>query len=109
MNKSGLSEAELALIVGALKTFPGIDHAILYGSRAKGTHRPESDIDIALTGIDDGVEVQAVAEALEDLPLPYQFDLRPLSGIKHTPLREHIDRVGIPIYTRTGLSSNRES
>ena len=106
MIDTGINDADLQRIVGALQSFPSIEQAILYGSRAKGSYRPESDIDLALLGIDDRLQVEAVAEALEDLPLPYQFDVRPLSGIEHGPLREHIDRVGIPIYARQRASGN---
>jgi hypothetical protein len=35
---------------------------------------------------------------LDDLPLPYRFDVRALNAITLMPLREHIERVGIAIY-----------
>ena len=39
---------------------------------------------------------------LEDLPLPYRFDVHALAAITHAPLLEHISRVGQVIY-RSGV------
>ena len=35
---------------------------------------------------------------LDELPLPYRFDLQAMSTIKNHSLLEHIERVGIVIY-----------
>lgn len=95
---------ERALICGALAQFSSVEQAILYGARAKGTHRPASDIDLALTGIDNERDAQLVAETLDELPLPYKSDVSALGLIRHAPLREHIDRVGFPFYERAERS-----
>ena len=74
--------------------FP-VDHAILYGSRARSTHRPDSDADLAVimkgqTGdrsvtavamagiafdvlLDTGVLVQALPLSRDELAHPEQF------------------------------------
>jgi predicted nucleotidyltransferase len=93
----GLTPHELALIRQVLARHPSVTGAILFGSRAKGTARPESDIDLALEGVADQLQAEAVASELEDLPLPYRFDVKALSCILHPPLREHIARVGVRI------------
>jgi predicted nucleotidyltransferase len=82
------------------RRFPAVREVALYGSRAKGTYRPESDIDLALVGIDDDVQAEAVADELDELPLPYRFDVKAYGGIRCGPLREHIVRVGISLYRR---------
>ncbi|WP_460982604.1 nucleotidyltransferase domain-containing protein [Spirosoma fluminis] len=46
----GLSDSHLLDIVNTIVANPRIQQAILFGSRAKGTQRPGSDIDIALKG-----------------------------------------------------------
>jgi predicted nucleotidyltransferase len=71
---------------------------ILFGSRAKGTAKESSDIDLAVDGIDDELQIENLAMALDDLPLPYKFDVKALSGIKNPKLKEHIERVGITIF-----------
>jgi hypothetical protein len=35
---------------------------------------------------------------LDELPLPYRFEVQPLAHIQYRPLLEHIHRVGIVIY-----------
>jgi len=69
---------------------------ILYGSRARGTDKPGSDIDIALdTGaqIDDRV-LSAIVYDLEESDLPITFDLIDLHAVakemKHEVLKDGI-------------------
>jgi uncharacterized protein len=93
-----LAPGELDLIRAVLIRHPGITGAILFGSRAKGTSSPASDIDLALEGIEDPLQAEAVASELDDLPLPYNFDVKALAAIQSQPLREHIARAGVRIY-----------
>ena len=98
MKDIGLTPHEIDLIREVFHRFPVIREVALYGSRAKGTLRPESDIDLALIGVDDDVQAEAIADELDELPLPYRFDVKAYSSIKYGPLREHIARVGISLY-----------
>lgn len=95
----GLALQELSLLLEVFRNPPGLEQVLLYGSRAKGTHRPVSDIDLALTGLDDELAVAALADALDELPLPYRFDVRALDSIRLPALREAIAREGIPVYS----------
>ena len=70
----------------------------LFGSRAKGTHTSRSDVDLALFGTISPLRAQAVASELDDLPLPYKFDVQVFEGIQADALKDHIRRVGIPLY-----------
>ncbi len=97
----GLSEPTIAKISGVFAAHPSVAKAVLYGSRAKGTHKSGSDIDLTLHG--DALtpkELGVIAEELDDLLLPYQIDLSLFSRIEHAPLREHIERVGVVFYRR---------
>ena len=100
MKDIGLTPHEIDLIREVFRRFLTISEVTLYGSRAKGTYRPESDIDLALIGIDSDVQAEAVADELEELPLPYRFDVKAYSNITYPPLREHIARVGVSLYRR---------
>jgi predicted nucleotidyltransferase len=73
----------------------------LFGSRAKGTHTPRSDVDLAIWGEIDALQAEQIAAELDELPLPYRYDVQPFESIKLPPLRAHIERVGIPIYPST--------
>lgn len=94
----GLNDKEVELILSVLKRHAGISGAILFGSRAKSTAAQASDVDLALLGTEDGVLAEEIAAELDELPLPYRFDVVAFSRITHIPLREHIERVGIRIY-----------
>jgi predicted nucleotidyltransferase len=93
-----LEPEALRLIRSVLARHPEVKGAILFGSRAKGTATPASDIDIALEGLEDSLKAEAIASELDELPLPYQFDVKALAAIRHRPLLEHIERVGVRIY-----------
>lgn len=92
MRDIGLSARELELMGGVFRGYTDIQQVLLYGSRAKGTHSPQSDIDLALIGVKNALEVEAVALALDELPLPYRFDVRAFEGIR-MPVCEHISNV----------------
>lgn len=95
--KLGLSEKHLQLIVEVLKQ-ANIDRAVVFGSRAKGNWRENSDIDIAVFGA--GVNVGSLAVQLDELPMPYKFDIVDYNSINSCALGQHIDRVGIEIYKK---------
>jgi predicted nucleotidyltransferase len=97
----GLSEATVERIRGVLADFPEVEKAVLYGSRAKGSHRPGSDIDLTLYGSGLGQTLLArIDEELDDLLLPYQIDLSLFANLTHPELLDHIRRVGVPLYQR---------
>ena len=70
----------------------------IFGSRAKGTHTPRSDVDLALWGELNDLQAEQIAAELDELPLPYRYDVQRFEGVQLDPLRDHIERVGIPIY-----------
>ncbi len=64
---------------------------ILYGSRAMGTVRERSDIDIAVSGVDNFDEL---VEKVEDLPALYSIDLLNLDTCRNELLLEDIREYG---------------
>ena len=100
MNTPALTAKEQSLIVSVFHNHPEIVSARLFGSRAKGTHTPQSDIDIALWGEVDALRAERIAAELDELPLPCAFDVKPFALIKLKALRDHIERVGIVIFTQ---------
>lgn len=98
MKPPPLKPAELDMVRSVFRFHPEVTTATLFGSRAKGTHSERSDVDIAVAGDVAPLEAEAIAAELEELPLPYRFEVQPLAHIHHRPLLEHIQRVGIPIY-----------
>ena len=74
--KYGLSDIELNKLREFYARYEDIEEVILYGSRAKGNHKPFSDVDISLVGANlTRSRLNQIAFAIDDLLLPYQFDL----------------------------------
>ena len=100
MNPSyGLTEKTVAQISEVLAQFPAVKTALLFGSRAKATHRPGSDIDLALMGTAlDWRTVGKIYDALDDLLLPHRFSLIVYDRNTDAEVAAHINRVGIPLF-----------
>lgn len=64
---------------------------ILYGSRAKGTARERSDIDIAATGVKN---FDILEEKIEELPTLYSVDLLNMDTCRNDLLKEDIRQYG---------------
>ena len=97
----GLSKMQLQLILGVISNFEKIEKALIFGSRAKGTNRPGSDIDLALIGDKlNSLLVNRVSSALDDLPLPYMFDLINYHEINNEFLKKKVDDEGKLFYER---------
>lgn len=96
--KTGLTETELSLIRGVFARREKPGKVILFGSRAKGTARPNSDVDLAVLGDVTELECGKIAAELDELPLPYKFDVVLYDTIGNPALREHIDRVGVTLF-----------
>lgn len=96
MNTFGISEKAFVQIVDTLKSFDFISKAVIFGSRAKGTYRRYSDVDICIFGELDIFDSEKVKGALDDLNAIYEFDVVSWDAITTPSLREHINRVGIP-------------
>lgn len=96
----GLRDSDLILIRKALDQVPGLRKALVFGSRAKGPHRPGSDVDLALFGESLGPQdLIRVSQSLnETTPLPYRFDVVQYESITSEDLRQHIERVGVCVW-----------
>jgi len=100
-HRFGLKEKVIFQIADVLSKYPEIHSAVLYGSRAKGNYRKGSDIDLTLKGIDISHRILLKIECdIDDLLLPYLFDISIFTHIDNPALIEHIDRVGIPLYQK---------
>lgn len=98
MNAPPLTASELDMVRTIFRRHPEVSSATLFGSRAKGTHTERSDVDLVVTGDVAPLRAEAIAAELDELPLPYRFEVQSLEHIHYPPLLEHIKRVGILIY-----------
>ncbi len=99
--KFGLKATTIDKIISVLVQYPQVESAIVYGSRAKGNYRPGSDIDLTLTGFELTYNTLLRIETkIDDLLLPYLFDISLLRQISDPDVVDHIRRVGIPLYEK---------
>lgn len=97
----GLDTQELQQMIDGFVKFDWLDEVILFGSRAKGTHREGSDIDLAIKGEKLTLaHHHELTEMLENLWLPYKFDIVLYEHIDEPALIDHIQRVGIKLYSK---------
>jgi predicted nucleotidyltransferase len=98
MTGPSLTGSELTLMRSVFARHPEIVEVRLFGSRAKRTNSAHSDVDLALWGSLSPLQAEAIAAELDELPLPYRYDVQAFDRITSTSLREHIERVGITLY-----------
>ena len=97
----GLSATVLDQLRAEFIRIPQLLSARVFGSRAKGTYQPGSDIDLALFGPElTPQNLLTLATRLDDLLLPCKIDLCHVDALKNDALLEHIERVGQQIYRR---------
>jgi len=98
----GLSQRSLNTLYGIFSKYGALNRVIIYGSRAMGTYKNGSDIDITLDVGEEftDLDLLRVCGDLDESDLPYFVDCSILSGISSEDLREHIARVGKVLYER---------
>jgi uncharacterized protein len=99
--RCGLSDSVVEKIRAVFQSIPAVEKAVLYGSRAKGNYRDGSDIDLTLFGQQLSYPLLVKIETqLDELLLPYIFDLSLFSHIENEELIDHIGRVGWDFYRK---------
>ena len=95
MINTGLPESAIEKLCGVFRAYPQISTVILYGSRAMGTYRPGSDIDLCIDSRSLSLtELLAIENIIDDLLLPWKVDLSLKHKIDNPALLNHIERVG---------------
>lgn len=101
LGETGLTKEDIEKINSVFSKYEQVEEVLLYGSRAKGNYKPASDIDLTLIGnnIDLGLQLKIELE-LDDLLLPYKFDISIYRIIENPEFIAHIKRVGKVFYKR---------
>ena len=97
----GLSKKTLDSLNSIFRKYHQVEKVIIYGSRAKGNFTEGSDIDLTIIGqkVDHSI-IQLINNEIENLLLPYIFDISIFNNIKNKDLIEHIKRVGLTFYKK---------
>ena len=99
-NNFGLTERDMTTLFAIFQKYPEIKQVTIFGSRAKGTWKTGSDVDLAI--VNDKVSFKTLLSLKSDFEesnLPYKIDLVQLPQLKNSDLIEHINRVGVMFYS----------
>ena len=95
----GIGRENNEKLFNLFKREPKISSVILYGSRAKGTYRPGSDIDLTIKGDELTTDwLLGLDMKIDDLLMPYEVDISIFNHIDNPELLEHINRVGKEVF-----------
>ena len=73
----------------------GVRRVVLFGSRARGQHRPKSDIDLAISG---GDKVRFQLDVEEEAPTLLQFDFVDMDACVSRELAGRVAEEGLTLY-----------
>lgn len=95
----GLTPHQVALLREVFARYaPPVERVDLFGSRAVGRGRANSDIDLVVTGAGvSGPLLDRLWTELNDLPMPLTIDVLAVEGPMPAALRAHIEAVRIPL------------
>lgn len=95
----GLSETIRASLQDVFARFPQIERVLIYGSRATGRYRPQSDIDLVIVAptMSDH-EFSIIWMALDDLPILFRLDVALWHEVTNPALRQAMLDDGVPLY-----------
>lgn len=104
MGDHGLSERQVAMIAEVLAPFAEhIERVGLFGSRATGTQKPGSDVDLVLYGSLTEAMADRLWTRFTDSLLPFSVDVVAYSLIQWPALQRHIDAVMQPLLSHDDL------
>lgn len=97
----GLKKDTIEKINAVFEVHENVEKVLIYGSRAMGNYKKGSDIDLTLLG--EGMrlkQLNRIHNELDELLLPYIFDLSIYDQIANPDLLDHIERVGKIFYQK---------
>lgn len=95
----GLSPTLRDRLCTAFSRFPQVEQVLVYGSRATGLYRPQSDIDLAVVAPTMSArEFSRLWMALDDLPILFRLDVSLLHEVTNPALQRAMMEEGIPLY-----------
>lgn len=91
-DRFGLSPVQQQCVVAILETLvERIERVAVFGSRAQGRQRANSDLDLVLYGNASEADCDRLLTLFQDSPLPFSVDVKRYECIDYAPLRAHID------------------
>lgn len=106
MSKHALSEKQLEIIRNILIPYAGkIERVGIFGSRATGTARENSDIDMVLYGEIDEEDIDRIWTLFYESILAIKVDIVAYNLVAYSPLKRHIDSNVKILFTQSDLQA----
>nr|WP_307730296.1 nucleotidyltransferase domain-containing protein [Duganella violaceicalia] len=94
-----MSESILDSLCEVFSRYSTIDSVMVYGSRAAGTYRPQSDIDLAVFAPTMSErDFGNLWNALDDLPILFRLDVIHWDHVTNDKLKQHARQHGALLY-----------
>ena len=102
--KHGLSDRQLAVLKQILALYAEeIASVDLFGSRATGDYRPNSDVDLVLRGGIKEKQIDRLWTLFHESNLPISVDVKSYELTTYPPLKAHMDKVCKTLFTQQDL------
>lgn len=102
----GLSDRQLMVLKQILSLYAEeIVSVELFGSRATGDYRPNSDVDLVLRGDIEEKQIDRLWTLFYESNLPFSVDVKSYEMTTYPPLRAHMDKVRKPLFTQQDLKT----
>lgn len=99
MTRFGLSEHIVDGFIAVMARYGQIEKAVIYGSRAKGGYRFNSDVDIAIFAPDmDEEEFLRLRFELRELPVVFSLDICHVDTLSNMSLKKKIQEEAVILY-----------
>ena len=104
MNNHGLTTEWLKIIRSIISPYADkIEQVGLFGSRATGNFRDNSDVDIILYGDIDDASVRLIYSLFMESNLPIKVDVTAYNLVAYSKLKLHIDNNVKTLFTKQDL------
>ena len=104
MLSHGLNKDQIHIIRDIIsRNVSDIDKVSLYGSRAMGKYKSNSDIDLVLYGDVDEAKADRLWTCFYESLLPYKVDVTVYQHITYPPLKRHIDQEAKTLFSKQKL------
>jgi predicted nucleotidyltransferase len=84
-----------------------IERVDIFGSRASGAWRPNSDVDLVLHGAVSEATVDRLWTLFQECSLPFSVDVKSYEQTRYAPLRAHMDAVCRTLFTHEELMGEK--
>lgn len=100
MDAFGLSQKNIDRLASVFVKYPSVQYVDIFGSRAKGTYRSGSDIDLAVyLGDNQGkYQFSNLSLDIDALPIAFKIDLVDMNRLKNEKLEASIKRDAVRFY-----------